>query len=133
MKHFLLLDVLIDDDDSSRNSKLEFFANNIKKEVIGVNLFFFFWTKYNERKGHNMLALTLHPRFKRLKLMSSFIGREHGVTTTEKYDRKSFFPMLLKSYHHLHPLSKVESYLFIEGMKIKAQTFLRWFLTPMNL
>ncbi len=80
-----------------------------------------------------MLALTLHPRFKRLKLMSSFIGREHGVTTTEKYDRKSFFPMLLKSYHHLHPLSKVESYLFIEGMKIKAQTFLRWFLTPMNL
>jgi hypothetical protein len=42
MKHFLLLDVLIDDDDSSRNSKLEFFANNIKKEVIGVNLFFFF-------------------------------------------------------------------------------------------
>jgi len=133
MKHFLLLDVLIDDDDSSRNSKLEFFANNIKKEVIGVNLFFFFWNKYNERKGHNMLALTLHPRFKRLKLMSSFIGREHGVTTTEKYDRKSFFPMLLKSYHHLHPLSKVESYLFIEGMKIKAQTFLRWFLTPMNL
>jgi hypothetical protein len=40
--------------------------------------------------------------------MSSFIGREHGVTTTEKYDRKSFFPMLLKSYHHLHPLSKFE-------------------------
>jgi hypothetical protein len=110
-----------------------FLQITLKRKSLGSIFFFFFGTKYNERKGHNMLALTLHPRFKRLKLMSSFIGREHGVTTTEKYDRKSFFPMLLKSYHHLHPLSKVESYLFIEGMKIKAQTFLRWFLTPMNL
>jgi hypothetical protein len=45
MKHFLLLDVLIDDDDSSQNLKLEIFANNIKKEVIGVNHFFFLLNK----------------------------------------------------------------------------------------
>jgi hypothetical protein len=27
----------------------------------------------------------------------------------EEYDMKSLFPMLLKSYHHLHPLFEVES------------------------
>jgi hypothetical protein len=52
MNHFLLLDVLIDDDDSSQISKLEVFANNIKKEVIGViHYLFFFLTRYDERKA----------------------------------------------------------------------------------
>jgi hypothetical protein len=27
----------------------------------------------------------------------------------EEYDRKSLFPMLLKSYYHLHPFFEVES------------------------
>jgi hypothetical protein len=93
MNHFLLLDVLIDDDDSNQISKLAIFANNIKKEVIGViHYLFFFLTRYDERKAHKILALMLHPRFKRLKLMSSFISHEHDVTTTEKYDRNFFFP-----------------------------------------
>jgi hypothetical protein len=38
MNHFPLLDVLIDDDDSSQISKLEFFANNIKKEIVGFQI-----------------------------------------------------------------------------------------------
>ncbi len=44
-----------------------------------------------------MLTLMLDPRFKNLILISSFIDREHGVAIAEKYDKKSFFPMLLKS------------------------------------
>jgi hypothetical protein len=38
-------------------------------------------------------------RFKSWILISSFIGREHEWVIVEEYDRKSLFPMLLKSYH----------------------------------
>jgi hypothetical protein len=44
-----------------------------------------------------MLALMLDPRFKSLILIFSFIDHEHGVAIVEKYDKKSFFPMFLKS------------------------------------
>jgi hypothetical protein len=44
-----------------------------------------------------MLALMLDPRFKSLILIFSCIHHEHGVAIVEKYDKKSFFPMLLKS------------------------------------
>jgi hypothetical protein len=53
------------------------FAFNIRKEVCGVlNSFLSFSKKFNERKTHNMLALMLDPRFKSLRLMSSFIGHD---------------------------------------------------------
>ncbi len=35
-----------------------------------------------------------------LKLTFSFIGHEHGVAIAEKYDRKSLYPMFLKSCIH---------------------------------
>jgi hypothetical protein len=35
-----------------------------------------------------------------LKLTFSFIGHEHGVAIAEKYDKKSLFPMFLKSCIH---------------------------------
>jgi hypothetical protein len=53
-----------------------------------------------------MIALKLDPRFKSLKLNFSFIK---VLAIIKKRDRKSLFPMLLKSYYHLHPFSKVES------------------------
>jgi hypothetical protein len=31
------------------------------------------------------------------------------VSIAKKYNRKSLFPMLLKSYHHLHPLFEVQN------------------------
>jgi len=37
------------------------------------------------------------------------IGCEQGVAIVVEYDNTSLFLMLLKSYHRLHPLSKVES------------------------
>jgi hypothetical protein len=48
-----------------------------------------------------MLALMLDPRFESLKLISSFIGHEHGVPIISKYDKKKLFPMFLKFYQHL--------------------------------
>jgi len=31
------------------------------------------------------------------------------MSIVEEYDKKSLFPMLLKFYYHLHPLSQVEN------------------------
>jgi hypothetical protein len=43
-------------------------------------------------------------------ILISCIDHEQGVVITKEYDRVSLFPMFFKSYHHLHPLLKVENY-----------------------
>jgi hypothetical protein len=50
-----------------------------------------------------MLSLMLTPKFKNLLLMCSF---GEGKAIVEKCDEKILYPMLLKCYHHLHPLFK---------------------------
>jgi hypothetical protein len=66
------LDVLINDDDCNLNIKLGTFANNIKKEIIGViGSFISLLIRLDEKKTHNMLALMLDPIFKSLILISS--------------------------------------------------------------
>ncbi len=54
-----------------------------------------------------MHYLMLDPQFKSLRLVSSFVGREQGISIVEDYDKKSLQLMLLKCYHHLH---HVENY-----------------------
>ncbi len=49
-----------------------------------------------------MFSLMLDPRFKSLHLVSSFVGREQGISIVQEYDRKSSQPMFLKCYDHLH-------------------------------
>jgi hypothetical protein len=62
-------------------------ASNIRKEVCGViNSFLSFLKKFDKRKIHYMLALTLDTRLKILRLVSSFIGRDQGITIIEQYD-----------------------------------------------
>jgi len=56
-----------------------------------------------KKKNHNMLFLMLDLRFKNLRLVSSFVGRE-GVSIVDEYDRRTLYLMLLKCYHHLHPI-----------------------------
>jgi hypothetical protein len=53
-----------------------------------------------------MLSLMLDPRFKSLHLIFSFIGREEGISIVDEYDKRTLYPMLLKCYHHLHPMTK---------------------------
>ncbi len=52
-----------------------------------------------------MFSLMLDSRFKRLCLISSFIGHEQNIFILEEYNKKSLYPMLVKCYHHLHPLA----------------------------
>jgi hypothetical protein len=97
------------DDDSIINDELSLLTSNIRREVVDVLDFFLSLLKvYDRRKAHNMISLMLDPRYKSLHTLSSFVGREQGVTLVEEYDRKSLYPMLVKCHEHLHPLVRSE-------------------------
>ncbi len=97
------------DDDFAIILELSLFAFNIKKEVCGVlDSFFSFLKNYEEKKPHNMLSLMLHTQFKSLCLVSSFVGREQGISIVQEYDKKFLQPMFLKCYDHLHPLENYD-------------------------
>jgi hypothetical protein len=55
-----------------------------------------------------MISLMLDLRFKSLRIISSFVGQEQGVSLVEEYDKKFLYPMLVKSLEHFHPLVKLE-------------------------
>jgi hypothetical protein len=59
-----------------------------------------------QEKLTNVLFLMLDPRFKSLHLTFSFVGLKECVSILYEYDRKTFYPMLLKCDHHLHPMTK---------------------------
>ncbi len=54
-----------------------------------------------------MLSLMLDPRFKSLHFVSSNVDEEQRIFVMEQYDRKMFYPMLVKSYNHLHLVGDV--------------------------
>ncbi len=58
----------------------------------------------DKKKTHNTISLMLHPRYRSLRIISSFVKREQGVVLVEEYDRKSLYPMLVKCHEHLHLL-----------------------------
>jgi hypothetical protein len=64
---------------------LNFFAKNIKKEVIGVIILsYIFWQDTKKEELHYRLALMLDPKFKKLRLIFSFIGHEHGLAIVKE-------------------------------------------------
>jgi len=86
--------------------ELFLFASNIRREFCGVlDSFHFFKIKFEKKKAHNMLSLMLDPKFKSLCLISYFVGREEGVSIVDEYDRGILYPMFLKCYHYLHPMT----------------------------
>jgi len=53
-----------------------------------------------------MLSLMVGPRFKKLSLVSSFIGFVNKAMPLFKNMIETLYLMLLKCYHHLHLVSK---------------------------
>jgi hypothetical protein len=75
------------DEDSRMINELTLLASSIKKEVcVVLHSFLSFLKKYEKRKSHNMLSLTLDPNFKNLRLISSLFGREQRVSIVHEYD-----------------------------------------------
>jgi len=71
---------------------LELFLSYICLLPISRRKFVVFWKvsflkKEMKRKFHNMLCLTLNPRFNNFHLASSFVGHKDGVNIVEEYDR----------------------------------------------
>jgi hypothetical protein len=96
------------ENDSIIYNELSLLTFHIRREIINVLDFFLsFLKKYENRRAHNMIFLTLDPRFKSLCIISSFVGREQGVALVEEYDRKYLYPMLVKCHEHLHPLVRL--------------------------
>ncbi len=94
------------DDDLGISFKFANFALYIRLEVFWVlDSFLSFMRTYNEKKAHNMLALMFDLRFKSLRLVFSYVGKEQRVSIIEEYDRRALYPMLVKSYNHLHPIA----------------------------
>ncbi len=52
------------------------------------------------------MSLILNFRFKNLCLIFYFVGQEEGDNIVDEYDKRTLYPMLLKWYHHLHPMTK---------------------------
>ena len=50
----------------------------------------------------------LDHKYKSLRIVSSFVGREQGVALVEEYDKKSLYLMLVKCHEHLQPLVRSE-------------------------
>jgi hypothetical protein len=64
-----------------------------------------------------MLHLIQNFKFQSFFLISSFIGHEEGVNIVEEYDKQSLYPMLLKRYHYLHPMTKFKSLMCTSNIK----------------
>jgi len=97
------------EDDSIISDELSLLASNIRREITNVlNSFLSFLKKYENMKAHNMISLMLHPKFKSLCMISSFVGKEQGVVLVEEYDKKILYLMLVKCHEHLHPFVRLD-------------------------
>jgi hypothetical protein len=71
-------------------NELALLALTLVKEFCGVfDSFFSFLKKYEGKKTHNMVSLMLDLKFKNLHIVSSFVGKEHGVVVVQEYDKIS--------------------------------------------
>jgi hypothetical protein len=88
-----MLNVFVDDD-FGLDVEIGIFARNMKTKVIGfIDFFLSFLIRYDEKRIHNMLTRMLDHIFKRLRLISFFIGGELGIAIATKYDKKLLFLM----------------------------------------
>jgi hypothetical protein len=98
------------DNDTRVSLKLATFALNIKSKMFGVlDSFLSFLRTYEKKKGHLTLSLMFDLRFKNLCFVSSYVGKKQGLPIVEEYDKKALYPMLVKSYNHLHLIGDVAS------------------------
>ncbi len=80
----------------------------MKQQILEVLLpFISFLHAYDRKRGHNMLALMLSPRFKNMKLITIFVGRENAIVIVAKYDQQ-FMLLLLTKTTNLLMLANVE-------------------------
>jgi hypothetical protein len=76
--------------------------------IIVLKPFFSFMFGFQPRKAHNMLALMLDPRYKGLRLVINYIGKEWAFQIEGKYDKQVLFLLLVCAYKVLNPSDTCE-------------------------
>lgn len=76
----------------------------MKRQVLEVLLpFISFMHVIDQKKGHNMLALMLDPKYKSMHLVTSYLEYEATTSLVVDYDEKILLPLLLEAYKGLMP------------------------------
>jgi len=71
-------------------NELTLLALTLEKEFCDVfDSFLSFLKKYEGKKTHNMVSLMLDLKYKNLHIVSSFVGKNHGVVAVQEYDKIS--------------------------------------------
>jgi hypothetical protein len=86
--------------------------------IIILKPFFSFMLGFQPHKAHNMLAHMLDPRYKGLKLVINYVGKEQIFQITRKYDKHVLFLLLICTYKVLNPSDTCERALIVLHPKI---------------
>jgi len=114
------------EEDAIFGVELDLLNSNMKREVCNVlNVFLYFLKKFDERKAHNMFTLILNSKYNNLRIFFTLIGKELRVVVVEDYNKKSLFPMLLKTQHFLHHLAILNLWKRKQVIKTLTFTFFR--------
>ncbi len=94
-------------DDSKIAFELFLFTSNIRREVCGVLDYFLFLKKNMKKKKFTtcFLCYTLKPSS---SIFFCWPRRKWKyIYVMNEYDRRTLYPMILKCYHHLHPMTNL--------------------------
>ncbi len=92
-------------DDCRITFELFLFTSNIRREVCSVlDYFLAFQIKYEERKAHNMFFMPHLKAF--IWYLFLLAEKKVEIYVVNEYDRRTLYPMILKCYHHLQPMTK---------------------------
>jgi hypothetical protein len=79
-----------------------------KQVVIIFEPFLSFLLPFQECKSNNMLNMMLDPRFKGLRLVIQYVGKEKAILITNEYDKYVLFPLLVHAYRFLNMFTTSE-------------------------
>jgi hypothetical protein len=95
-------------DDAKVVLELFLLVSNMKGNFGDVEVFHILLKKYDVKKTHIMLHLTLDPRFKKPSFNIILYWLRKKVVIVERYVKKSLYSMLIKCHNHLHLVLECE-------------------------
>lgn len=85
-------------------SELEVLQARMMSEVINALApFLSFTVSYSAKHAHNMLALMLDPRYKGLRLVKDYVGRDRALQVVSETDTNALLPCLVTVFKQLNP------------------------------
>ncbi len=67
----------------------------LKQVIVILEPFFSFMLFFQPHEIHRMLAFMLDPRYKELRLVIDYVGKEWALRIVGEYDKQVLFPLLV--------------------------------------